>query len=96
MALDLPIQDFPGPTILNSISRSGLREAGKKCYNRFLFFVIPDSPVLIYLIPFHRFPLYLIPVLHVIIVSVIPGSLHLEICLATQTFILLNRPLGLI
>ena len=33
-------------------------------------------PVLIYLIPLCPIPVYLIPVLHVIIVSVIPGSLH--------------------
>ena len=60
-----------------------------ECYNRFLFSVIPDSVLpdsvipdscfiesLLYLFPLYPIPLYLIPVWHVIIVSVIPGSLH--------------------
>ena len=42
-------------------------------------------PVLIYLIPLYPIPLYLIPVLHVIIVSVIPGSLHPYRAVAPET-----------
>ena len=43
-------------------------------------------PVLIYLIPLYPIPLYLIPVLHVIIVSVIPGSLHPSFLISFQNF----------
>ena len=70
-----------------------------ECYDRFLFFVIPDSVLpdsiipdsvlpdsiipdscfistLLYLFPLYPIQLYPIPVWHVIIISVIPGSLH--------------------
>ena len=50
-------------------------------------YVIPDScftEIMLYLFPLYPIPLYLIPLLHVIIVSVMPGSLHPLLALFRQ------------